>query len=61
MVRLHQEIFSLTVSLLVRNSSTTNMYMYLHVDIHVAELPKNAADIEESITDVASTDRGMTV
>ena len=37
------------------------MYMYLHVDIHVAELPKNAADIEESITDVAPSDRGTTV
>ena len=58
---LHQEIFSLVASQLVRNTSTTNMYMYLHVDIHVAELPKNAADIEESITDVAPTDRGTTV
>ena len=35
--------------------------MYLHADIHVAGLPKNAADSEESITDVAPTDRGTTV
>ena len=58
---LHQEIFSLVVSLLVRNASIINMYLYLHIDIHVAELPKNAADIEESITDVALTDRGTCV